>query len=123
MKILAVIGAALHTIVSLFIVVTAPLLFEGNTSYTVAVILFQLLAATISITAIILIGMRQWTPLLWLLGFSTVYSIMDVGWRIGSGFDPSIVLVLVLLYMWQVFGIITAVHGRARRTVHSFRSS
>ena len=113
MKILAVIGAALHTIVSLFIVVTAPLLFEGNTSYTVAVILFQLLAATISITAIILIGMRQWTPLLWLLGFSTV----------GSGFDPSIVLVLVLLYMWQVFGIITAVHGRARRTVHSFRSS
>ena len=119
MKILAVIGAALHTIVSLFIVVTAPLLFEGNTSYTVAVILFQLLAATISITAIILIGMRQWTPLLWLLGFSTVYSIMDVGWRIGSGFDPSIVLVLVLLYMWQVFGIITAVHGRARRTVRS----
>ncbi|HMS92856.1 MAG TPA: hypothetical protein PKD28_00575 [Candidatus Saccharibacteria bacterium] len=86
--------------------------FEGYTTLIVAVIFTQLLTAAVGIIAIILIKTRKWTALLWLLGFSTTYSLIDVGWRAGNGFDPSVVLVMVLLYLWQLFGIVTAIRGR-----------
>ena len=109
MKTLAIIGAVFHVVVSLIVAIVAPALFEGDTTVAIAVIFVQLLTATIGIIAITLIMTRKWTPLLWLLGFSTTYSLIDVGWRAGNGFDPSVVLVMVLLYLWQLFGIVTAI--------------
>lgn len=117
MKTLAIIGAVFHTVVSLIIAIGAPVAFEGHTTLIVAVIFTQLLTAAVGIIAITLITRRRWTALLWLLGFSTTYSLIDVGWRVGNGFEPSVILVVVLLYLWQVFGIITAVRGR--NTVHT----
>lgn len=116
MKTLAIIGAVFHVVVSLIVAIVAPALFEGDTTFAIAVIFVQLLTATIGIIAITLIMTRKWTPLLWLLGFSTTYSLIDVGWRIGNGSDPLAVPVMALLYLWQLFAIITAIRGRSTTT-------
>lgn len=113
MKPLAITGAAIYAAASVVIAVAYPVLYGDDRLLATMVALFQLINAGLAIVAIVLIQARQWTPLMVMMIITITYSILDVDWRLGREVQPSVMVVVVLLYAWQVFALAMAVKGRA----------
>ncbi len=112
-KPLAITGAAIYAAASVVIAVAYPVLYGDDRLLATMVALFQLINAGLAIVAIVLIQARQWTPLMVMMIITITYSILDVDWRLGREVQPSVMVVVVLLYAWQVFALAMAVKGRA----------
>lgn len=111
MRTLTIAWALVQLLVSVGLLLVAPMLYEG-TSLVGAVVVAQLVNAVVATAGIVLLLAKQWTALCWAMCVTMTYALLDLGWRIGIGVPASVIMAAAAIYGWQVLALVLGIKGR-----------